>query len=130
MDDLDSPLDNVQKKELSEAIEKLEGAKLEKVITIIQEGVPGIGNVRPSHLPPPPFTHPCHVELGRDRIGNRRPPLRRPSTSLQLRRPPLESHDESLERVQSPQTQRIRKHRSDGLAGDWRGEAEEHGRGG
>ncbi|KAG9033556.1 hypothetical protein FRB95_014634 [Tulasnella sp. JGI-2019a] len=43
-DDLDSPLDNAQKKELSEAIEQLEGTKLEKVITIIQEGVPGIGN--------------------------------------------------------------------------------------
>ncbi|KAG8897981.1 hypothetical protein FRB99_007738 [Tulasnella sp. 403] len=43
-DDLDSPLDNVQKKELSEAIEKLEGNKLEKVIMIIQEGVPGIGD--------------------------------------------------------------------------------------
>ncbi|KAG8878194.1 hypothetical protein FRB98_006326 [Tulasnella sp. 332] len=43
-DDLDSPLDNAQKKELSEAIEQLEGTKLERVITIIQEGVPGIGN--------------------------------------------------------------------------------------
>jgi len=43
-DDLDSPLDNAQKKELSEAIEQLEGTKLEKVINIIQEGVPGIGN--------------------------------------------------------------------------------------
>lgn len=44
-DELDSALDNVQKKELSEAIEKLEGSKLERVINIIQEGVPGIANV-------------------------------------------------------------------------------------
>lgn len=44
-DELDSALDQSQKKELSEAIEKLEGTKLEKVIAIIQDGVPGIGNV-------------------------------------------------------------------------------------
>ncbi|KAG8980541.1 hypothetical protein FRB90_007661, partial [Tulasnella sp. 427] len=43
-DAMDSPLDMAQKKELSEAIEKLEGDKLEKVISIIQDGVPGIGN--------------------------------------------------------------------------------------
>ncbi|KIO25740.1 hypothetical protein M407DRAFT_75324, partial [Tulasnella calospora MUT 4182] len=43
-DTMDSPLDMAQKKELSEAIEKLEGDKLEKVISIIQDGVPGIGN--------------------------------------------------------------------------------------
>ncbi|KAG8951765.1 hypothetical protein FRC03_012386 [Tulasnella sp. 419] len=42
VDDVD--LDMLQKKELSEAIEKLEGPKLEKVIAIIQDGIPGIGN--------------------------------------------------------------------------------------
>ena len=34
-----------QKKDLSEAIQRLDGAKLEKVITIIHEGVPEIGEV-------------------------------------------------------------------------------------
>ena len=34
-----------QKKDLSEAIQRLYGAKLEKVITIIHEGVPEIGEV-------------------------------------------------------------------------------------
>ena len=40
-----------QKKDLSETIGKLEGAKLEKVINIIHEGVPEIRDVSPCIFP-------------------------------------------------------------------------------
>lgn len=40
-----------QKKDLSEAIQRLDGTKLEKVITIIHEGMPEIGDVSSSAVP-------------------------------------------------------------------------------
>ena len=41
-----------QKKDLSEAIQTLDGQKLERVIQIIHEGVPEIRDVRPYYLVP------------------------------------------------------------------------------
>ena len=41
----DDTLSFDQKKDLSEAIQRLDGPKLEKVITIIHEGMPEIGDV-------------------------------------------------------------------------------------
>ena len=46
----DDVLSFEQKKELSDSIGRLDGAKLERVIQIIHEGVPGIRDVRFSRL--------------------------------------------------------------------------------
>jgi hypothetical protein len=45
-----------QKKDLSEAIQRLDGTKLEKVIQIIHEGVPEIRDVS-RHCPASPIVH-------------------------------------------------------------------------
>lgn len=60
-----------QKKDLSEAITKLDGSRLEKVINIIHEGVPEIRDVRrlvcfDSHIVPNPYL----AEHGGNRARN------------------------------------------------------------
>ena len=47
-----------QKKDLSEAIQTLDGQKLERVIQIIHEGVPEIRDVCPIKFP---FSYPCQL---------------------------------------------------------------------
>jgi Bromodomain/Bromodomain extra-terminal - transcription regulation len=112
----DDVLSFEQKKDLSEAIQKLDGNKLERVIQIIHEGVPEIRDVSCLLIfLLYPVTY-SQAEHGGNRAGNRLAPRYRPHETIQLcpSSPPCARHE----------TQQDRQ-------GDRHGrtEAEEHGRG-
>jgi hypothetical protein len=72
-----------QKKDLSEAIQKLDGPKLEKVIQIIHEGVPEIRDVS-SFIYSSCTFYPLYAEHGGNRVGDRLAPRYSPHKTLQL----------------------------------------------